>query len=92
MSSIVRQTLTSETSPLGMRPPTCTNAWTPLQAAVYFDDLYVDASLQLDTLGRVGAGHAWVTNEFEHDGLHGDRVFKHLLDEARDRGDLAGLL
>ena len=65
---------------------------TPLQAAVYFDDLYVDSNLQLDTLGRVGASHAWVTNEFEHDGLHGDRVFKHLLDEARDRGDLAGLL
>lgn len=65
---------------------------TPLQAAVYFDDLYVDAGLQLDTLGRVGAGHAWVTNEFEHDGLHGERVFKHLLDEARDRGDLAGVL
>ena len=65
---------------------------TPLQAAVYFDDLYVDSGLQLDTLSRVGAGHAWVTNEFEHDGLHGDRVFKHLLDEARDRGNLAGLL
>ncbi|MDO4428013.1 MAG: hypothetical protein Q4B91_00670 [Atopobiaceae bacterium] len=60
---------------------------TPLQAAVYYDDLYVD-----DTLSRVGASHAWVTNEFEHDGLHGDRVFKHLLDEARDRGDLKGLL
>ena len=65
---------------------------TPLQAAVYFDDLYVDAGLQLDTLGRVGASHAWVTSEFEHDGLHGDRVFRHLLDEARDRGDLAGVL
>lgn len=65
---------------------------TPLQAAVYFDDLYVDSGLQLDTLSRVGASHAWVTNEFEHDGLHGDRVFKHLLDEARNRGDLAGLL
>ena len=65
---------------------------TPLQAAVYYDDLYVDAGLQLDTLSRVGASHAWVTSEFEHDGLHGDRVFKHLLDEARDRGDLAGLL
>ena len=65
---------------------------TPFQAAVYFNDLYVDAGLQLDTLSRVGASHAWVTSEFEHDGLHGDRVFKHLLDEARDRGDLAGVL
>ena len=57
-----------------------------------FDDMYVDSSLQLDTLARVGASHAWVTNEFEHDGLHGERVFKHLLDEARDCGDLAGVL
>lgn len=65
---------------------------TPLQAAVYFDDLYVDSGLQLDTLARVGASHAWVTNEFEHDGLHGERVFRRLLDEARDRGDLTGLL
>lgn len=65
---------------------------TPLQAAVYFDDLYVDSGLQLDTLGRVGASHAWVTNEFEHDGLHGEHVFKHLLDEALGRGDLAGVL
>ncbi len=64
----------------------------PLQAAVYFDDLYVDSGLQLDTLSRVGASHAWVTNEFEHDGLHGERVFRHLLEEGRDRGDLRGLL
>ncbi|WP_321973911.1 alpha/beta fold hydrolase [Paratractidigestivibacter sp.] len=64
----------------------------PLQCAVYFDDLYVDSGLQLDTLSRVGRSHAWVTNEFEHDGLHGDVVFKHLLEEARNRGDLEGIL
>lgn len=61
----------------------------PLQAAVYFDDLYVDSGMQLDTLSRIGRSHAWVTNEFEHDGLHGNVVFKHLLSEARNRGDLA---
>ncbi len=60
----------------------------PLYAAVYADDMYVDSGLQLDTLARVGASHAWVTNEFEHDGLHGDRVFKHLFDEALAHGDL----
>lgn len=63
----------------------------PLEAAVYFDDAYVDSGLQLDTLSRVGASHAWVTNEFEHDGLHGSVVFKRLFEEARDRGDLAGV-
>ena len=61
---------------------------TPLQAAVYFDDMYVDATLQLDTLSRVGRSHAWVTNEFEHDGVHGDKVFRHLYEEALNRGDL----
>ena len=64
----------------------------PLQAAVYFDDLYVDSGLQLNTLSRVGRSHAWVTNEFEHDGLHGSKVFRHILAEARDRGDLEGVL
>ena len=63
----------------------------PLQAAVYFDDLYVDSGLQLDTLSRVGNAHAWVTNEFEHDGLHGGKVFRHLYELARDRGDLEAL-
>lgn len=64
----------------------------PLQAAVYFDDAYVDSGLQLDTLSRVGSSHAWVTNEFEHDGLHGPDVFGHLLGLARDRGDLKDVL
>ncbi len=63
----------------------------PLQAAVYFDDMYVDSGLQLDTLSRIGNSHYWVTNEFEHDGLHGDAVFRHIYQEALDRGDLAEL-
>ena len=63
----------------------------PLQAAVYFDDMYVDAALQLDTLSRVGNAHYWITNEFEHDGLHGSVVFRHLFTEALNRGDLTEL-
>ncbi|WEV72980.1 alpha/beta fold hydrolase [Bifidobacterium sp. ESL0790] len=63
----------------------------PLQAGVYFDDMYVDSGMQLDTLSRVGNSHYWTTNEFEHDGLHGDKVFGHLYREALDRGDLEGL-
>lgn len=62
---------------------------TPLQAAVYADDLYVPRDLSLATLTRVGHSHAWVTNEFEHDGVHGSVVFRRLYNEARDRGDLA---
>ncbi len=54
----------------------------PVLAAVYFDDMYVDADLQLETARRVGNTRAWVTNEFEHDGLRADpsRVLGRLLD------------
>lgn len=63
---------------------------TPVHAAVYFDDMYVDSGLQLDTLSRVGNAHPWVTNEFEHDGLRaGADVFLHLYEEARQMGHLA---
>ncbi|TCD53536.1 alpha/beta fold hydrolase [Alloscardovia theropitheci] len=64
----------------------------PVHAAVYFDDMYVDSGLQLDTLSRVGNSHAWVTNEFEHDGARSGNVFKHLYDEALSLGDLESLL
>ncbi len=54
----------------------------PVVAAVYFDDMYVDAGLQLETAARVGNVRTWVTNDFEHDGLRvaGDRVLGHLMD------------
>ena len=63
----------------------------PLQAAVYFDDMYVDSGMQLDTLSRVGNSHYWTTNEFEHDGLRTGDVFARLWDEALNRGDLESL-
>ncbi|WP_306214450.1 alpha/beta fold hydrolase [Actinoplanes sp. RD1] len=58
----------------------------PLAAAVYFDDVFVDSGLQRDTLARVGAAQAWVTNEFEHDGIGSGRVFTRLREMVRDRG------
>ncbi|WP_405374360.1 MULTISPECIES: alpha/beta fold hydrolase [unclassified Microbacterium] len=58
----------------------------PLAAAVYFDDMYVDAGLQLDTLSRVGNAQSWVTNEFEHDGIGSGRTFTRLRELVRDRG------
>lgn len=63
----------------------------PLESAVYYDDMYVDSGMQLDTLSRIGRSHYWVTNEFEHDGVHGPDVFRHLYREALDRGDLDDL-
>jgi proline iminopeptidase len=58
----------------------------PVAAAVYFDDMYVDAGLQLETAARVGNTQAWVTNEYEHDGLNDDRVFARLTGLVRDLG------
>ncbi|OZG60299.1 proline iminopeptidase [Bifidobacterium lemurum] len=63
----------------------------PLQAAVYFDDMYVDSGMQLDTLSRVGNSYYWTTNEFEHDGLRAGNVFERLWNEALNRGDLEEL-
>ena len=59
----------------------------PLCAAVYFDDLYVDAELQdFQTIDQVGNARAWVTNEHEHDGLRTDpAVLEHLLDMGAGR-------
>src|SRR5690625_7693764 len=58
----------------------------PVAAAVFYDDMYVDAQLQLDTLSRVGSSTYWVTNEFEHDGIGADRTFSRLRELVRDRG------
>jgi proline iminopeptidase len=58
----------------------------PVVAAVYFDDMYVDSGLQLETARRVGNLQPWVTNEFEHDGLGSDRVFRHLTQILADNG------
>ncbi len=63
----------------------------PLRAAVSFDDKYVDSSLSLDTLSRIGNAYAWVPNEFEHDRVHGATVFRHLFDEACANGDLRAM-
>jgi len=57
----------------------------PLCAAVYYDDLYVDAELQLQTLDRVGNARAWVTNEHEHDGLRAPAVLERLFEMGAGR-------
>lgn len=41
----------------------------PVAAAVYHDDMYVDADLSLATADAIRGCRTWVTNEWEHDGL-----------------------
>ena len=58
----------------------------PVAAAVYHDDLYVDAGLSLATARATPGVRAWVTNEYEHDGVRADeRVFRRLRDMATGR-------
>ncbi|MBN9335554.1 alpha/beta fold hydrolase [Devosia sp.] len=59
----------------------------PVVAAIYFDDMYVDADLSLETARHVGNLDYWITNEYEHDGLRADvRVFKRLHEMFNDKG------
>jgi pimeloyl-ACP methyl ester carboxylesterase len=59
----------------------------PVFAAVYFNDLYVDADIQLQTAAAMGSTRVWVTDEYEHNGLRvgGDHVLGHLMDMAAGR-------
>ena len=41
----------------------------PVAAAVYYDDMYVDRELSMQTAQRIRGLQAWVTSEYEHDGL-----------------------
>ncbi len=59
----------------------------PVAAAVYFDDIYVDADLQLQTARAVGNTQVWVTNEYDHDGIRiaGGQILPRLMDMAAGR-------
>ena len=59
----------------------------PVSAVVYYDDLYVDAGLSLETAAEVGNLTHWVTNEFEHDGIRqSGNVFKRLVEMVKECG------
>jgi proline iminopeptidase len=60
----------------------------PVVAAVYFDDLYVDPDLQLQTASEIANLTTWVTDEWEHDGIgaSGGEVVRHLQRLLDERG------
>jgi pimeloyl-ACP methyl ester carboxylesterase len=41
----------------------------PVAAAIYFDDMYVPRELSLQTAAAIRGLRAWVTSEYDHDGL-----------------------
>lgn len=56
----------------------------PCAAAIYVDDMYVPREYSLDTARRVRGMRTWVTNEYEHDGIHaGVQVLDRLIALAR---------
>jgi pimeloyl-ACP methyl ester carboxylesterase len=58
----------------------------PVAAIVYGNDMYVDRVQSLETAERIRGLQAWVTNEYEHDGLRVDgvRVLGRLLEMTAD--------
>ncbi|WP_227368937.1 alpha/beta hydrolase family protein [Halomonas sp. M20] len=67
-------------------PARLANNSVPVAAVIYFDDMYVDVELSLQTAEAVENLTYWLTNEFEHDGLRQDsKVFEKLQSLVQDR-------
>ena len=62
----------------------------PAAATAYFEDMYVDANLALQTASLIKGLRSWVTNTYMHSGVRedGQRVFSTLLAMARDEEPL----
>jgi histidine ammonia-lyase len=63
----------------------------PVAAAVYHDDLYVPAPLSLRTAAAIRGLRAWVTNEWQHEGLRisNGKVLGRLI--AMNRGEVLSM-
>ncbi|KAF3620203.1 putative desiccation protectant protein Lea14 -like protein [Capsicum annuum] len=53
----------------------------PVAAAVYYEDMYVNLKLSLETASQISGIRLWITNEYMHSGLRdgGSKVLDHLL-------------
>lgn len=53
----------------------------PVAAAIYYEDMYVNFKLVMETVSQIAGIRPWVTNEYMHSGLRdsGSRVFDHLM-------------
>jgi pimeloyl-ACP methyl ester carboxylesterase len=59
----------------------------PVAAAIYTEDPYVERRFSEETAALVPGMHAWVTSEYDHNGLRadGERILDRLLDLVRGR-------
>ena len=53
----------------------------PVAAAVYYEDMYVNFKLAMETTSQIAGIRLWITNEFMHSGLRdgGSQVFDQLM-------------
>lgn len=59
----------------------------PVAAAIYTEDMYVERRFSEETAAQIRGLRAWITSEYDHNGLRADgaRVLGHLIDLARGR-------
>ncbi|MGF1682172.1 alpha/beta fold hydrolase [Photobacterium minamisatsumaniensis] len=62
-----------------------TNNTVPVTCAVYAEDMYVEMAYSLETLSGIPNSKAWITNEYEHNGLRADG--ERILDKLIEMGD-----
>lgn len=57
----------------------------PVAAAVYYEDMYVNFKLSMETASEISGIRLWITNEFMHSGLRdgGGQVLDQLLGMLR---------
>jgi pimeloyl-ACP methyl ester carboxylesterase len=58
------------------------NNTVPVSCAVYADDMFVEMDISRETLARIPNSKAWITNEYEHNGLRadGERILDKLIE------------
>jgi pimeloyl-ACP methyl ester carboxylesterase len=59
----------------------------PVAAAIYAEDMYVERAFSEETAAQIRGARAWITNEYQHNGLRveGERILSRLIDLARGR-------
>ncbi len=61
------------------------NNTVPVSCAVYADDMFVEMDISRETLKQIPNSQAWITNQYEHNGLRVDG--EHILDQLIKMGE-----